>query len=67
LVDYIKPLFDNSQGKSFVSTSLELAYNEAHVMVFTRIRALEALFALIRRGITKVVEKDQVTFGNYSG
>lgn len=34
-------------------------------MVFSRIRALEALFALVRRGISKVVEKDQQTFGNY--
>lgn len=52
-------MFDNSNGKGFVSQALETAFDENHCMVFTRIRAFEALFALIRRGITKVVEKDQ--------
>lgn len=64
-VDAILHLFDNLNGKGFVSLALETAFEENHVMVFTRIRALEALFALVRRGITKVVEKDQITFGNY--
>ena len=35
-------------------------------MQFSRIRVLEALFALLRKGVEKVIEKDENSFGNYS-
>jgi dynein heavy chain 1 len=53
-VDYIKPLFDGDA--SFAFTALIKAEPLKHVMVFTRIRVLEAAFALVRKGISKIIE-----------
>ena len=66
-VEYMKPMFFNQDGsKSYVTQALELAEEENHVMQFSRIRVLEALFALLRKGVEKVIEKDENSFGNYS-
>lgn len=35
-------------------------------MIFSRIRVLEALFALVRKGVDNVVDKNDNSFGNYS-
>jgi len=35
-------------------------------MIFSRIRVLEAFFALVRKGVSKVVEENENTFGNYA-
>lgn len=41
---------------SFATRTLELAATLPHIMEFTRMRCLEALFALIRKGIENVIE-----------
>lgn len=64
-VEMIWPLFFREGAKSVVDTALELAEKENHVMEFTRIRVLEALFALVRKGIDNVIEYDEAKFGNY--
>ena len=46
--------------------ALSISENENHVMRFTRIRVLEAFFALIRKGVQRVIERNQETFGNFS-
>ena len=53
-VEYIKPLFNGES--SFAYTALIKAENLKHVMVFTRIRVLEAAFALVRKGISKIID-----------
>jgi hypothetical protein len=50
-VNAIRPLFEGDDDDCFVTKSLELAATQPHVMEFTRMRCLEALFALIRKGI----------------
>ena len=40
----------------FISQCLEYSKGQDHVMEFTDIRALEAMFALIRKGVSTVVE-----------
>jgi dynein heavy chain 1 len=55
-VSYIQHLFDGDA--SFVNTALSIAETDKdkHVMEFTRIRVLEASFALVRKGIGKILE-----------
>lgn len=53
-VDFIKNLFDGEN--SFAMVALNKAEPLKHVMVFTQIRVLEAAFALIRKGISKIIE-----------
>jgi len=55
-VGFIKHLFEGAH--SFVCTALDIAesYGDKHVMEFTRIRVLESSFALVRKGISKVLE-----------
>lgn len=40
----------------FVTKALDYSMTLQHVMEFTRIRCLEAMFALIRKGITNVLD-----------
>ena len=47
------------QSKSLVWSALALARPKEHVMEFSDIRALEALFALLRKGIERVVEYNE--------
>ena len=56
-VDFIKPLFDGQH--SFAMTALIKAEPMKHVMTFTRIRVLEAAFALVRKGISKIIEYNE--------
>jgi len=35
---------------------MHLAAKQPHIMEFTNIRGLEAFFALVRRGITNIIE-----------
>ena len=66
-VESIHKLFipENSEMKSMVSIALDLAVDQKHVMIYSRIRVLEALFALIRQAISRVKEKDENSFDNY--
>lgn len=65
--DLITKLFiREDQGKSLATIALEIASRAPHVMEYSRIRLLEALFALIRKGINKVIDMDEIKFGNYS-
>ena len=34
-------------------------------MIFSNMRVLEAFFALVRKGVSNVVEKNENSFGNY--
>jgi dynein heavy chain 1 len=50
-------MFDGED--SFMEKAIKLAHedkNLKHVMEFTKIRVLEAMFALIRKGISNVIE-----------
>ena len=66
-VDSIRSLFisENPEIRSMVSIALDLAVHEKHVMIYSRIRVLEALFALIRQAISRIKEKDENSFDNY--
>jgi len=55
-VESIKKLFISD---GFITQCLEYSEKQDHVMKFTNIRALEALFALIRKGVTVVVEYNE--------
>jgi dynein heavy chain 1 len=52
-VTAIKNLFEE---EALVNKALDYAANIPHVMEFTRIRCLESTFALIRKGITNVLD-----------
>lgn len=49
----------NEGEPSFAERMVETATEHPHVMEFTRIRVLEASFALIRKGITNVLEYNE--------
>ena len=42
-----------------MTRTIEYAETLVHVMDFTRIRALESFFALVRRGISNVIEYNE--------
>jgi dynein heavy chain 1 len=42
-----------------MTRAINLAETQPHIMEFTRIRCLESLFALIRRGISNVIEYNE--------
>ncbi len=54
-MDAIRPLFEEVGG-GFVTRCLEYAEKQVHVMEFTRIRTLEAFFALVRKGISNILD-----------
>jgi dynein heavy chain 1 len=58
-VDSIKSMFDDSESPSFMTRCIELAQTKQHVMEFTRIRVLEALFALLRKGLSNVIDYNE--------
>jgi dynein heavy chain 1 len=58
-VDAIQPLFDDSETTSFMTKTIEYAETLGHIMDFTKIRVLESFFALVRRGISNVIEYNE--------
>jgi dynein heavy chain 1 len=52
-------MFDDSDGPAFTTRAIECAEARPHIMEFTRIRALESFFALVRRGISNVIEYNE--------
>ena len=56
-VNVIRKYFQGED--SFVSRMLNYAEARVHIMDFTRIRVLEATFALIRKGISNVLEYNE--------
>ena len=46
----------DSDSVSFITKLMNLAAKQPHIMEFTNIRGLEAFFALVRRGITNIIE-----------
>lgn len=52
----ITNLFMDSEAVSFITKLMHFAAKQPHIMEFTNIRGLEAFFALVRRGITNVIE-----------
>lgn len=54
-VDAIKQFFVDDK-KSLAEDALELSEKMAHVMEYTIIRVIEAAMALIRKGISNVLE-----------
>ena len=55
-VEAIRPLFDED---GFVTKALDFALTLPHIMEFTRIRCLESMFALIRKGISNVLDYNE--------
>jgi dynein heavy chain 1 len=55
-IDAIRPLFAHN---GFVSQALEISSRFTHVMDFTRIRVLESMFALIRKGTSNVLDYNE--------
>lgn len=55
----IRPMFEGEDDDCFATRSLEYAASLTHVMTFTRMRTLEALFALIRKGIENIIEYNE--------
>ena len=56
-VEAIESLFQGDN--SFASQALMLASSLPHVMEFTKIRTIEATFALVRKGISNVLEYNE--------
>ena len=52
-------MFISEEDYSFASRALELASNTMHVMEFTRMRTMEAMFSLIRKGIENIIEYNE--------
>lgn len=55
-VEAIKHMFLSEEDFSFATRALELASQTIHVMEFTRMRTMEAMFSLIRKGIENIIE-----------
>jgi len=51
----------DDDDSSFATRTLEYASKVIHVMEFTRMRCLEAMFSLIRKGIENVLEYNEST------
>lgn len=49
-------MFLSEEDLSFATRALEEASRMTHVMEFTRMRTLEAMFSLIRKGIENILE-----------
>lgn len=45
-----------SEDFSFITRVVEYSATQPHIMEFTRVRVLEAMFALLRRGIENIIE-----------
>ncbi len=58
-MDAIKHLFISEEDLSFATRALELAATMTHVMEFTRMRTMEAMFSLIRKGIENIIEYNE--------
>ena len=56
-VDSIRGLFEED---GFITKTLDFAFALPHIMEFTRIRCLESMFALIRKGISNVLDYNEV-------
>jgi hypothetical protein len=54
-------MFISEEDFSFGTRALELASNTVHVMEFTRMRTMEAMFSLIRKGIENILEYNDNT------
>ena len=55
-----------TKRKSVVSGGLAMAGAMKHVMIFTRIRVLEALFSLIRKGVDNLVDHEEQSIGDFN-
>lgn len=60
-VEAIQSLFVHEDDFSFASRAFAYAAQQEHVMVFTRMRTMEALFSLIRKGIENLIEYNEST------
>jgi len=58
-VDSMRSMFDDSETSCFMTTTLDYASTLTHVMDFTRMTVLESFFALMRRGITNVIDYNE--------
>jgi len=57
-VDAIRPLFEDDS--SFMTKVLDFASTLPHIMEFTRIRVLESTFALVRKGISNIIDYNEM-------
>lgn len=52
-------MFNDAESPSFMTRAIDFSETLQHVMEFTKIRVLEAMFALVRRGITNIIEYNE--------
>ena len=55
-VSILQPFFSSG---GFASQCLEQAMKYQHIMEFTKIRCIESMFSLIKKGISRVIEKSE--------
>lgn len=56
-VEIIKPLF---KDEGFIYKALEQSRKYVHIMEYTKIRVIESMFALIRKGISNILEYNEM-------
>ncbi len=56
-VEAIRPLFDDEM--CYMTKVLDFAASLPHIMDFTRIRVLESTFALVRKGISNIIDYNE--------
>jgi dynein heavy chain 1 len=54
MVDSISGMFDGET--CFMNQVIKLAESKPHIMDFTVMRVLEAMFSLVRKGIDNIIE-----------
>lgn len=60
-VEAIKVMFIHEEDVCFASRAFAYASQQEHVMLFTRMRTMEALFSLTRKGIENIIEYNEGT------
>ena len=56
----IRPQFEGGdEDYCFATRALEYAASQNHIMEFTKVRCLEAVFALVRKGIENILEHNE--------
>ena len=55
-VEFLKPFFSI---KGFVEQALNASNRYTHIMEFSRIRVIESMFALLRKGTSNIIEYNE--------
>lgn len=57
--DFVDIIQEHFSSNGLVVKCLEFAFKQEHIMDFTRMRALESLFAMIHQGVRNVLQYNQ--------